>query len=79
MYVGALILLLGTPIALGSWWGVLMFIPIGLVANLWSLFPDLYSIECFTPGAPSRYRLQFVINSPATTCPTEYAASSEGR
>jgi protein-S-isoprenylcysteine O-methyltransferase Ste14 len=27
MYSGALIMLLGTPLALGSWWGLLMFIP----------------------------------------------------
>jgi protein-S-isoprenylcysteine O-methyltransferase Ste14 len=27
MYSGALIMLFGTPLALGSWWGVLMFIP----------------------------------------------------
>jgi protein-S-isoprenylcysteine O-methyltransferase Ste14 len=33
MYSGALILLLGTPLALGSWWGLLMFIPmISIVA-----------------------------------------------
>jgi protein-S-isoprenylcysteine O-methyltransferase Ste14 len=27
MYSGALVMLLGTPLALGSWWGLLMFIP----------------------------------------------------
>jgi protein-S-isoprenylcysteine O-methyltransferase Ste14 len=27
MYAGALVMLLGTPLALGSWWGLLMFIP----------------------------------------------------
>jgi protein-S-isoprenylcysteine O-methyltransferase Ste14 len=27
MYSGALVLLFGTPLALGSWWGLLMFIP----------------------------------------------------
>jgi protein-S-isoprenylcysteine O-methyltransferase Ste14 len=27
MYSGALIMLVGTPLALGSWWGLLMFIP----------------------------------------------------
>jgi protein-S-isoprenylcysteine O-methyltransferase Ste14 len=26
MYSGALVMLLGTPLALGSWWGLLMFI-----------------------------------------------------
>jgi len=27
MYTGALIMLFGTPLALGSWWGLVMFIP----------------------------------------------------
>jgi protein-S-isoprenylcysteine O-methyltransferase Ste14 len=27
MYSGALVMLLGTPLALGSWWGLLMFVP----------------------------------------------------
>jgi protein-S-isoprenylcysteine O-methyltransferase Ste14 len=27
MYSGALIMLFGTPLALGSWWGLLMFVP----------------------------------------------------
>ena len=30
MYSGALVMLLGTPLALGSWWGLLMFIPMVL-------------------------------------------------
>ena len=36
MYTGALILLIGTPLALGSWWGILAFIPIGAVI-VWRL------------------------------------------
>ena len=31
MYSGALLLLLGTPVALGSWWGIPMFLPMLLV------------------------------------------------
>ncbi len=31
MYTGALIMLFGTPLALGSWWGILMFIPMTVV------------------------------------------------
>jgi protein-S-isoprenylcysteine O-methyltransferase Ste14 len=27
MYSGALVMLFGTPLALGSWWGLVMFIP----------------------------------------------------
>lgn len=34
MYSGALVMLLGTPLALGSWWGLLMFIPMVLTI-LW--------------------------------------------
>jgi protein-S-isoprenylcysteine O-methyltransferase Ste14 len=34
MYSGALVLLFGTPLALGSWWGLLMFIPM-LVTIAW--------------------------------------------
>lgn len=36
MYSGALVMLLGTPIALGSWWGLLMFIAITLII-IWRL------------------------------------------
>jgi hypothetical protein len=28
MYAGALVMLLGTPLALGSWWGLLLMIPV---------------------------------------------------
>jgi protein-S-isoprenylcysteine O-methyltransferase Ste14 len=31
MYIGALIMLLGVPLALGSWWGLLTVIPMKLV------------------------------------------------
>jgi protein-S-isoprenylcysteine O-methyltransferase Ste14 len=36
MYAGALLLLLATPVALGSWWGLLLFpfILAGIVARL---------------------------------------------
>ena len=34
MYSGALVMLLGTPLALGSWWGLLMFPPMLLVIVL---------------------------------------------
>ncbi len=30
MYTGALVMLFGTPLALGSWWGLLMFVPMVL-------------------------------------------------
>lgn len=34
MYAGALVMLLATPLALGSWWGLVMFIPMTLVIVL---------------------------------------------
>lgn len=34
MYSGTLIMLLGTPLSLGSWWGLLMFIPFTLIIIL---------------------------------------------
>jgi len=34
MYVGLLLVLLGTPLALGSWWGLLTFVPMLLVIAL---------------------------------------------
>jgi protein-S-isoprenylcysteine O-methyltransferase Ste14 len=39
MYSGALLLLLGTPLALGSFWGLLMVIPITL-AIIWRLLDE---------------------------------------
>ncbi len=39
MYTGALILLLGIPLALGSWWGLLMFIP-GAAGIIWRLLDE---------------------------------------
>ena len=34
MYAGALVMLVGTPLALGSWWGLLLLIPMTLVLVL---------------------------------------------
>jgi protein-S-isoprenylcysteine O-methyltransferase Ste14 len=34
MYAGALVMLLATPLALGSWWGLAMFIPMVFVIVL---------------------------------------------
>jgi protein-S-isoprenylcysteine O-methyltransferase Ste14 len=39
MYSGAFLMLLGTPVALGSWWGLLTFIPIATVI-VWRLFDE---------------------------------------
>jgi protein-S-isoprenylcysteine O-methyltransferase Ste14 len=39
MYVGGLIFVLGIPLALGSWWGLLTFIPLTLII-LWRLLDE---------------------------------------
>lgn len=39
MYAGALIFMLGLPLALGSWWGLLMFIP-GVAGLIWRLLDE---------------------------------------
>jgi protein-S-isoprenylcysteine O-methyltransferase Ste14 len=39
MYAGALVMLLGIPIALGSWWGILVLAAI-LPALIWRLFEE---------------------------------------
>jgi protein-S-isoprenylcysteine O-methyltransferase Ste14 len=39
MYAGALVMLLGVPLALGSWWGLLTFIPITIVI-VWRLLEE---------------------------------------
>ncbi len=39
MYAGALVMLLGVPLALGSWWGLFMVVPISLVI-VWRLLEE---------------------------------------
>jgi len=61
MYVGALILLLGTPLALGSWWGTLTIIPIALTI-IWRLLDEEQFLVKNLPGYTEynnkvRYRL----------------------
>jgi protein-S-isoprenylcysteine O-methyltransferase Ste14 len=61
MYAAALVMLLGIPIALGSWWGVLAFVAI-LPALLWRLFDEEKFLAKNLPGYPDyqtrvRYRL----------------------
>jgi protein-S-isoprenylcysteine O-methyltransferase Ste14 len=50
MYVGALVMLLGVPLALGSWWGLFTVIPITLVI-VWRLVDE----EKFLVKNLSRY------------------------
>ena len=49
MYAGALVMLLGMPIALGSWWGVLVVVAI-LPALIWRLVEE----EKFLAEKPAR-------------------------
>jgi protein-S-isoprenylcysteine O-methyltransferase Ste14 len=39
MYAGALLMLLATPIALGSWWGLIAFVPM-LASIVWRLLAE---------------------------------------
>ena len=61
MYAGALIMLLGTPLALGSWWGLLTFIPITLII-VWRLLDEERFLSKYLEGYSEyqkkvRYRL----------------------
>jgi protein-S-isoprenylcysteine O-methyltransferase Ste14 len=61
MYAGALLMLFGTPPALGSWWGLAMFVPMTL-AIVWRLIDEEDFLAANLPGyaayrAAIRYRL----------------------
>jgi protein-S-isoprenylcysteine O-methyltransferase Ste14 len=61
MYSGALVMLVGIPIALGSWWGVLV-IAVLLPALIWRLFEEERFLAKNLPGYAGyqdvvRYRL----------------------
>jgi protein-S-isoprenylcysteine O-methyltransferase Ste14 len=61
MYIGALILLLGTPLALGSLWGILTIVPITAVI-IWRLLDEERFLSKSLPGYVEyeqkvRYRL----------------------
>jgi protein-S-isoprenylcysteine O-methyltransferase Ste14 len=49
MYSGALVMLFGTPLALGSWWGLLMFIPMTFVI-VWRLLDEEKFLSKNLPG-----------------------------
>jgi protein-S-isoprenylcysteine O-methyltransferase Ste14 len=54
MYIGALVMLLGVPLALGSWWGLLTIIPMTLVLVLRLLDEEKFLVKTL-PGY-SNYR-----------------------
>jgi protein-S-isoprenylcysteine O-methyltransferase Ste14 len=61
MYAGALVMLFGTPFALGSWWGEAFFIALALVI-VWRLLDEEKFLSKNLPGyerycAKVRYRL----------------------
>jgi protein-S-isoprenylcysteine O-methyltransferase Ste14 len=61
MYAGALVMLLGAPIALGSWWGSLIVVAMALVL-IWRLIEEEKFLARNLPGYPEyqqkvRYRL----------------------
>jgi protein-S-isoprenylcysteine O-methyltransferase Ste14 len=61
MYAGALMMLLGIPIALGSWWGSLVIVAI-MPALIWRLFDEEKFLARNLPGYVEyqkkvRYRL----------------------
>jgi protein-S-isoprenylcysteine O-methyltransferase Ste14 len=61
MYIGAIILLVGIPVALGSWWGLLAVVPITAVI-VWRLLDEERFLEKNLPGYSNycnrvRYRL----------------------
>ncbi len=51
MYFGGLLLLIGTPIALGSYWGILVFIPF-LPILIWRLLDEEKFLSKNLPGYP---------------------------
>jgi len=61
MYAGAVLTLLATPVALGSWWGLLAFVPM-LAVIVWRLRAEEQFLREHLPGyaeycARVRYRL----------------------
>jgi protein-S-isoprenylcysteine O-methyltransferase Ste14 len=61
MYAGALVMLLGVPVALGSWWGLFTIVPITLVI-VWRLLDEENLLATNLPGyaeytSAVRYRL----------------------
>jgi protein-S-isoprenylcysteine O-methyltransferase Ste14 len=62
MYLGALVMLLGVPLALGSWWGLFTTIPLALVI-VWRLLNEEQFLAKNLPGYSeyrNRVRYRFV-------------------
>jgi protein-S-isoprenylcysteine O-methyltransferase Ste14 len=49
MYSGMLVMLFGTPLALGSWWGIMMFFPV-IFLIAWRLIEEEHFLHKRLPG-----------------------------
>lgn len=49
MYSGWLLLMLGIPVALGSWWGLVLFPPL-LLVTIWRLTNEERYLRAHLPG-----------------------------
>jgi protein-S-isoprenylcysteine O-methyltransferase Ste14 len=59
MYAGALVMLLGIPIALGSWWGLLVLVSM-MPALIWRLFDEEKFLARNLPGYTEyQYKVRF--------------------
>lgn len=59
MYSGALLMLLGTPLALGSWWGIAMFVPLAVVIALRLLDEEAFLAKSLPGYVEYRRRTRF--------------------
>jgi len=64
MYAGALVMLLGTPLALGSWWGLCMFVPFVLVIALRSIAEEKFLAQHLSGYAEYRKRVRYRLLPP---------------
>jgi protein-S-isoprenylcysteine O-methyltransferase Ste14 len=59
MYFGALIMLLGVPIALGSWWGVLTLIPMTVILILRLVDEEIFLARSLPGYAEYRQKIKY--------------------
>lgn len=59
MYAGALIMLLGVPLALGSWWGLFTLVPITLMLVWRLLDEEKFLAECLPGYSDYRDRVKY--------------------
>lgn len=59
MYIGALVMLLGVPLALGSWWGLFAIIPITLVIVLRLLDEENFLVKTLPDYSEYRNKVRY--------------------